>query len=103
MPNAIIIIAYPRTEKSTFNKDYYVSTHIPLVEKIWKPLGLKSWTVGELNPDGPYSYSVVMEFESLEAFGKATQDPGTKAVMEDVANFSSEQPMLLHGGVIARG
>ncbi|CBX95231.1 hypothetical protein IAQ61_004055 [Plenodomus lingam] len=103
MSGAIVVVAYPRTDKSTFNKDYYISTHIPLVEKTWKPFGLKSWTVGELTADGPYSFTVVFEFESLEAFGKAIQDPGTKAVMEDVANFSSEQPVLLRGGVIARG
>ncbi|KAF2847839.1 hypothetical protein T440DRAFT_470660 [Plenodomus tracheiphilus IPT5] len=103
MSGALVIVAYPRTDKSTFNKDYYISTHMPFVEKTWKPHGLKSWTVSELNADGPYSYSTVVEFESYEAFGKASQDPATKAVMDDVVNFSSEQPVLLHGGIIGRG
>ncbi|KAH7076369.1 hypothetical protein BKA63DRAFT_281274 [Paraphoma chrysanthemicola] len=102
MSGAQVVVAYPRKDGSTFDKQYYLSTHMPLVAKHWKKHGLKSYTVTELNADGPYSYSVVMDFESLEGFGAAAADPNTKEVMGDVANFSSEQPVLLHGGVIGR-
>lgn len=103
MSGALVVVAYPRKDGSTFDKDYYLSTHIPLVSKYWKKHGLKSWVVSELNTDGPYSYTVVMEFESHESFGAATQDPNTKEVMDDVKNFSSEAPVLVHGGIIGRG
>ncbi|KAH7399659.1 hypothetical protein BKA66DRAFT_407131 [Pyrenochaeta sp. MPI-SDFR-AT-0127] len=103
MSGAQILVAYPRKEGNTFDKDYYVSTHMPLVEKHWKKHGLKSYAVSELNADGPYTYVVVMQFESYEGFAAASGDPGTKEVMDDVANFSNAAPVLIHGPVIGRG
>lgn len=100
MAGAQVIVAYPRAEGSTFNKEYYLSTHLPLAAGHWKKHGLKSYTVTELNADGPYTYSVSMEWESLEGWGAATKDPSIKEVMEDVANFSNQKPVLLHGNVI---
>lgn len=103
MSGATVIVMYPRKEGSTFNADYYISTHMPLAKRHWEKHGLKSYTVSELNADGPYSYTVVTEWESLEGFGKAAQDPSIKEIMDDVENFSSEKPILVHGGIIARG
>ena len=35
-------------EKGTdFKMDYYLSTHMPLVQEKWAPYGLKSWKVRE--------------------------------------------------------
>jgi len=102
MAGAQVIVAYPRNKDSTFNKEYYLSTHMPLVAKHWKRHGLKSYAVTELQADAPYSYSVVMEFESYEGWGAAGADANTKEVMEDIKNFSNEQPVLLHGNVIGR-
>jgi uncharacterized protein (TIGR02118 family) len=102
MSGALVVVAYPRKEGYKFDKEYYLSTHMPLVAKHWKKHGLKSYTVSELNEDGPYTYTVVMEFENPQGWGAAAQDPNTKEVMEDVPNFSSEYPILVHGGVISR-
>ena len=98
--NAIVL--YPRKEGSTFDKEYYLKTHMPLVMKHWGKHGLKSYAVSDPNADGPYSISAVLEFDSYEGFEKATQDPGTKEVMDDIKNFSSEASVLLHGNVIGR-
>jgi len=102
MSGATAIVLYPRKEGSTFNKEYYLKTHMPLAMKNWKDHGLKSYAVSELNADGPYAISTVMEFDSLESVGKALQSEGTKEVMEDVKNFSSETPILVHGNVVGR-
>ena len=103
MSGATAMVIYPRKEGSTFNKEYYLSTHMPLANKIWKKYGLKGYTVSELSADGPYSIAVVMEWEDADGFGKAVQDPGTKEVMDDVKNFSSESPVIVHGAVIGSG
>lgn len=103
MSGAQVIVAYPRKEGSTFDKEYYLSKHMPLVKKHWKKHGLRSYAVTELNADGPYTYSAVLEFESLEGIGAAVQDRNTNEVMDDAKNFSSEPPVLLHGAVLARG
>jgi len=102
MPAAQVVVLYPRKDGSTFDKDYYMSSHMPLVEKYWKKHGLKSYAVTELNADSPYTYSCVMEFESHESFGAAAADPNTKEVMDDVDNFSNEKPVLMHGGMIGQ-
>jgi uncharacterized protein (TIGR02118 family) len=102
MSGASAIVLYPRKEGSTFDKEYYLKTHMPLAMKHWGKHGLKSYAVSELSADGPYSISSVMEFDSQEALGKAMQDPGTKEIMDDVKNFSSEQAILVHGNVIGR-
>lgn len=103
MSGAQILVLYPRKDGATFNKDYYLATHMPLVKKHWEKHGLSSYKVSELNADGPYSFVVVMQFESYEGFGAAGADPGSKEIMDDVANFSSEAPVVLHGGVIGSG
>lgn len=103
MPSGSVVVVYPRKDGATFDKDYYLKTHMPLVKKHWTTHGLKSYTVMELNADGPYTIGVTMEFETPEGFGAAAQDPNTKEVLDDVKNFSSESPIILHGSVIGSG
>jgi uncharacterized protein (TIGR02118 family) len=97
-----VSVAYPREEGFTFDKEYYLSTHMPLVEKHWKKHGLKSYVVSELNEDGPYTYIVVMEFESLQGWRAAAQDPSLKEIMEDVPKFSNLKPVTIYGGIIGQ-
>ncbi|KAL1794706.1 hypothetical protein ACET3X_006522 [Alternaria dauci] len=101
MPGSTILALYPRKDGATFDKEYYLTKHMTIAMKIWGSRGLKSYTVSELNGDGPYSISTVMEFESPEALEKCLQDPNVKEIMDDVKNFSSEQVVLVHGNVIA--
>jgi uncharacterized protein (TIGR02118 family) len=103
MPGATVSVLYPKTPSSTFNLDYYKTTHKDLVLKAWSKLGLKSITITKYGEDGPYSYGAYLEWESLEAFSKASQDPATKEVMDDINNFSSEKPTLIAGEVVASG
>lgn len=44
MPIAITIL-YPSVSDATFNLDYYLKTHMPLVSKEFGPHGLKGWKV----------------------------------------------------------
>jgi hypothetical protein len=39
---AAVSILYPRTANSTFELDYYLSKHMPLVAKFWTKYGLTS-------------------------------------------------------------
>jgi uncharacterized protein (TIGR02118 family) len=98
-----VIVAYPRKGGSLkFDKDYYLKTHMPLVAKTWKKHGFKSYVVTEFQEDNDYGFAVVMEFESAEGWGTAYADADTKAVMEDIPNFSNEGPVLIHGSVLTR-
>ncbi|KAH7076368.1 hypothetical protein BKA63DRAFT_489704 [Paraphoma chrysanthemicola] len=102
MANVTVIVTYPRKDGATFNKEYYLSTHMELCQKYWKNHGLKSWSVAEL-AEGPHSIASIITFENYEAFGAAMADPNTKLIQDDVPNFSSEPSSLWHGAVLGQG
>lgn len=100
---ATAIVLYPRKDGATFDLDYYNKTHMPLAKDAWTKHGLQSYSVVELAPDSQYSISAILNFESKEHFAKALAHADTKKVMDDVANFSSEKPVIVAGDVASRG
>jgi hypothetical protein len=101
--------------------DYYLKTHMPLVQENWSSYGLKSWKVCYANPplhdllrkhrltkekviqfgdDSPYAVQATLEWGSLDDFKKAAGSDSTKTVMDDVKNFSNTTPKLFSGEVV---
>jgi uncharacterized protein (TIGR02118 family) len=83
----------------SFTQDYYLKTHMPLVESKWKQYGLKSWKVLQFPSDAPYSVQATLEWDSKEDFEKALGSEETKEVLGDVPNFSDKNPVLMPGDV----
>ena len=48
---ALIYVSYPRVEGAKFDMDFYLNTHMKLVEKHWGPCGMKDWTVVQFEKD----------------------------------------------------
>lgn len=80
--------------------DYYLSTHMPLVQKLWGPHGLKNWTVLKFGADAPYSVQATLFWDSMGDFEKAGKTEEAGKIMGDIPNFSSEQPTLMAGEVV---
>jgi uncharacterized protein (TIGR02118 family) len=98
--------------------DYYLKTHMPLVQEKWGPSGLKSWKVClqalssypaithipqvlKFGDDAPYCVQATLEWGSMSDFQKATQDKAAMdAIMGDVSNFSNTNPKLMTGEVV---
>jgi len=99
--SAIVTVIYPKTETSTFDLDYYMKTHMPLVQEKWSPHGLTNWTVAKLDESGGYSFQALLWFESVEAWGKAVAADGP-TIMADVPNFSSEKPLIVAGAEVSK-
>ncbi|KAF5874363.1 putative ethyl tert-butyl ether degradation protein [Botrytis fragariae] len=99
--SVIVTVIYPKTETSTFDLDYYMKTHMPLVQEKWGPHGLKNWTVTKLDESTDYSMQALLWFESKEAWAKAGEAEGP-TIMGDVPNFSSEKPLLVFGEEVKR-
>lgn len=97
---ATTTILYPAGAK--FNMEYYLSSHMPLAAKHWEPLGLKSWKVTQLGEDSPYCVQSLLEWDSMEDFGKAIASPETKTIQDDVPNFSDKAPIIMAGGVVGK-
>jgi uncharacterized protein (TIGR02118 family) len=96
-------VLYPNDADATFNMDYYLSSHMPLVGKHFGQHGLQSWSVTEFQPgpDGakpPYSVQATLVFDKAEEVGKAIEAEGS-VVFGDVPNFSNKQPVFMMGPV----
>lgn len=101
---ATVTVLYPAKEGAKFDMDYYLKSHMPLVGKKWGPFGLKQYYVADLrHTDQPYSVQATLIWDhadgGLQGF-KAGGEAHGPEIMGDVVNFSSEQPILLTGGVV---
>ncbi|KAF4958074.1 hypothetical protein FSARC_11110 [Fusarium sarcochroum] len=93
---------YPNEEGVQFDETYYLQTHMPFVESIWKQYGLLGWKTFKYPTalDGSrsqYLISTQLEFENGEGLQKALQDPRTSKIFEDLPNFTNAQAVTLGG------
>ncbi|KAJ5121488.1 uncharacterized protein N7515_009449 [Penicillium bovifimosum] len=97
-----VAIMYPNPEHVEFNDDYYMKTHMPLVEKSWKSFGLISWRVNKFPAalDGSrseYLIQATLEWESEDALKAALGSPASADVFGDIPNFTNVKPISLKG------
>jgi uncharacterized protein (TIGR02118 family) len=96
-------VLYRHSDSATFNMNYYLDTHIPLIRRLLgaalKGVLVQQGTGGGA-PGTPPEYGVitVLSFESLEAF-QAVFPPHAPAVMADLANFTNVQPTIQFSNV----
>ena len=100
-----ITVVFPTHADSNYNIDYYVSHHMPLIERHWKKFGLKSWSVTKFAPglDGNpplYAFGSVVSWENEEGMKEAFGSPEAAEIMGDVPNFSNVQPIFLLGQIL---
>ena len=87
MPATVVTVQYPTAGGSeSFNLDYYMKTHMPMVMDKWKSYGLQNWAVNKLSAtaDGssvPYNIEAVLHFDSLEGFQAAAGSKDGEQVM----------------------
>lgn len=94
-----VSIFYPNTEESRFNLEYYVTQHIPLVEKLLKPMGMEKLEVeqaiGTPMPDEPAPFSVITHllFNNVEEMEMGMGHFGPE-LMQDTSNFTNVKPLV---------
>jgi len=90
-----LTVCYPLTDNCTFDRQYYLSTHIPIVESAWGELGLQSAEV--LFPAAgpqPLAAMAILRFTDQVSIDRAMASPGTLAVLDDVSNFTTIDPVI---------
>jgi uncharacterized protein (TIGR02118 family) len=91
-----VTILYPRAEGSTFDMDYYTSSHMPMFAEA---LGDACQGWGAVSfPEGQYAamgWATVTDQAGLDA---AMGAHGAK-IMGDVPNYTNQTPQLLVGEV----
>ena len=85
-----VTVSYPSSDTATFDHDYYLAKHIPLVNSAWKPLS----TSVDKGVNGPNVAAVHCTFETMDHVNAAMGDPGTAAVIADVANYTMIAPVI---------
>ncbi|KAJ5199909.1 Dimeric alpha-beta barrel [Penicillium cf. griseofulvum] len=96
------VVLYPNNADIQFDETYYMKSHMPLAESIWKPHGLLNWRITKFPTalDGSRSEYLIMatiEWESQDAMKSALAAPGTAAVFDDIPNFTNAKPITLGG------
>ena len=88
-------ILYPKTDDSTFDMDYYVGTHMPMLADA---LGDACTGWGASSASGNWSAIGWAMVTSKEAFDAAMAEHGA-AIIGDVPNYTNVQPDLVIGAV----
>lgn len=94
----LVTVMYPAGVESTFDLDYYLQKHIPLLKERWSAHGLRHVQVlrGIGKPDGiapDYQMMALLTFESLDAFKAAGKAHG-REIFADIPHFTNSQPSL---------
>ncbi len=95
----VVTVMYPESEGATFNMDYYLNSHLKMVEEKLGGMGLKGARVlkgiagGTPGSAAPYRVMAVVDFESAEAFQAAVSAHGDE-IFGDVPNFTNITPVV---------
>jgi uncharacterized protein (TIGR02118 family) len=97
-----ITVLFPNDADAQYDIEYYVSHHMPLIERHWKKFGVQSWCVTTFDPSANgepamYKFGSIVTWESKEGIQKAFESPEVTEIMGDVPKFSNKQPVFLFG------
>lgn len=84
--------------------DYYLKTHMAIVDKHWGPFGMKSWTVVQFEENDPSGMhcQAIMLWSSVDDFEKAYA-ANIPEVMQDLQYYSDTIPVRWCGQVMKQG
>ncbi|EGY16683.1 hypothetical protein VD0002_g1208 [Verticillium dahliae] len=106
MPSSTLTVLYPalKGEGDKFDLEYYLGTHMEIARKAWLGLGLINYQVINFTSDAAgaesaFSLATVLTFDSADGAKSIGTAAETKAVLDDVPNFTNVQPSLLFGDV----
>jgi len=93
-----VSVFYPNEEGKKFNMDYYLNSHIPMVqEKLGEALKgcAVEQGIGGAEPGSPATYVAMghLLFDSVEAFQGAF-GPHSEEIMADIPNYTDIQPTI---------
>ncbi|MET0324540.1 MAG: EthD family reductase [Ilumatobacteraceae bacterium] len=90
------MILYPKADGSTFDMEYYTSTHLPMVAKAFGD-GCVSWGAATVT-SGNHTAMGWLIIKDMDVFTAVTTEHG--ATFEaDVANYTDLQPEVVLGQV----
>lgn len=96
----IISVLYPVTADNTFNLDYYLTSHVPLVKRLLEPMGLRETRVLSAGPEAAFPVIAELSFDDLDSLNAAlaAHGPETQA---DIPNFTDVIPVIQISEVVS--
>lgn len=88
------------TYDSTFDMEFYSQQQMPWVYSLYKPFGMKGYTINTLERDAPWSVVTFFYFDTAEQFDAALAAHEDE-ILARVPLFSSEYPSRFVGDVIS--
>ncbi|PWW33842.1 EthD family reductase [Chromohalobacter israelensis] len=89
-----VMVAYPNQNDLTFDDQYYLEKHVPLVEDNLGEHGLRYVRIHRgTDAASPYHLMTHLGFDSAEAFESAFDAVG-QTLMDDVPHFTNVEPVL---------
>ena len=102
----VVTVMYPESKVATFDMDYYLNTHLKLVDDKWGGMGLRGARVlkgiasSEPGSIAPYRVMAVVAFESSEDFQAAVAAHGEE-IFGDLPNFTNITPVIQISEIVA--
>ncbi|HUF97292.1 MAG TPA: EthD family reductase [Ilumatobacter sp.] len=95
-----VSILYPQSDGTTFDMDYYTSSHMPMLAEA---LGeaCQGWGVADVMGND-YHAIAWATVTSADAFNATMKEHGAK-IIGDVPNYTNVAPVMLMGEVVANG
>jgi uncharacterized protein (TIGR02118 family) len=89
----IISVLYPVGSDDTFDMDYYMSSHVPLVQRLLEPMGMRQTRVMKADSDAAFPVVAELDFDDLDSLNAAlaAHGPETQA---DIPNFTNVTPVI---------
>lgn len=90
-----VFVVYRGSLDARFDREYYVSKHLPIVREAWEPYGLEA--VSALFPvgEGDTVAIAVCDFRDEGAVKDSFASPESGPVMADIARFTDLTPIQL--------
>lgn len=93
-----VSVFYPNGEGKTFNMEYYIRKHIPMVLGLLGEgveLGAIEMGISGSKPDTPPTYLVMshLYFDTIEDFEKVFR-PNEAEIMRDMPNYTNCEPVI---------
>jgi uncharacterized protein (TIGR02118 family) len=89
-----VTASYPSVEGKRFDLDYYLKSHVPMIDRLLKPVRQAIWKGNALDGGrGPYVLFAELYFESAEAFATAF-GAHKDQILGDIGNYAEVPPTI---------
>jgi uncharacterized protein (TIGR02118 family) len=102
-----VVVSYPNVAGAKFDFDYYLITHVPMVEAKPRGRGLTGWTIdkglsgGAPGTEPEFLVQAQLIFESVEAFNAAMETEGAE-IMAEIPKYTDIHPQIQVNRVLAQ-